>query len=243
MGRLDDQVAVVFGGSSGVGRATARVLAGEGARVIVTGRDRDRLDEVREEIGGDAEVAVVDGRDDAAVGALFERLSRVHHVIVTAGETDRGGPFGFELGMDKFRATFEGKFWVQMRVAHAAIPRLERGGSLTLVSGGAAHRALPGMVNVAAVNGAIEAVVPPLARELAPTRVNAVSPGTLNTGYWRGVPQEQLEAIFRRTAEALPAGRVGEASDIADAVLFLCTNRFVTGTVLCVDGGLAHSSI
>jgi NAD(P)-dependent dehydrogenase (short-subunit alcohol dehydrogenase family) len=102
---------------------------------------------------------------------------------------------------------------------------------------------MKGMVNIAAVNGAIDAVVPTLALELAPTRVNSISPGTLRTSYWTGVPDAQLEQIFDRMAKALPVGRVGTADDIANAVLFLLTTGYVTGTVLVVDGGLPHASL
>lgn len=243
MGALAGTTAVVFGASSGVGSATARSFAEAGAQVVLTGRDAGRLEEARAAAGPGAKAAVVDGRDPEAVRRFFAERGAVHHVVVAAGQTSRGGPITSELTLERFRDTFEGKFWVQMNVVHAAAPRLERGGSLTLISGGAAHRALLGMVNVAAVNGAIEAVIGPLARELAPTRVNAISPGTLNTGYWRGVPDDQLDAIFAKTAGALPAGRVGTADDIAAAALFLATNSFVTGTVLQVDGGIEHSSL
>jgi NAD(P)-dependent dehydrogenase (short-subunit alcohol dehydrogenase family) len=82
-----------------------------------------------------------------------------------------------------------------------------------------------------------------LAVELAPTRVNAISPGSLRTIYWTGVPEEQLEQLFGRMAKALPAGRVGTAEDVANAVLFLITSSFVTGTVLAVDGGLPQASL
>lgn len=243
MGELSGQRVVVFGASSGVGQATARLAAHAGAEVVLTGRDPDRLEAARAAAGGAARADVVDGRDEAAIAAFFDKVGTLHHLIVPAGETTRGGAFTTELTLERFRETFEGKFWVQMKVAYFAARHLERGGSITLISGGAAHRALPGMVNIAAVNGALEAVVPPLARELAPSRVNAISPGTLNTGYWRGVPQADLDAIFARTAAALPAGRVGEPDDIARAALYMMTNSFVTGAVLRVDGGLAESSI
>jgi NAD(P)-dependent dehydrogenase (short-subunit alcohol dehydrogenase family) len=243
MASLSDSTAVVFGASSGVGSATARLFAEHGAAVILTGRDGERLDEVRATVGHDARAVVVDGKDLGAIERFFAQVGPFHHLVIPAGQTSRGGLFRGELSMELFRETFEGKFWVQMNVAHAAAPYLEHGGSLTFVSGGAAHRALPGMVNVAAVNGALEAAVGPLARELSPTRVNAISPGTLNTGYWRGVPEDTLRAIFTNTAAALPAGRVGTAEDIAHAALFLATNTFVTGTVLEVDGGIRHSTL
>jgi NAD(P)-dependent dehydrogenase (short-subunit alcohol dehydrogenase family) len=233
---------VVFGASSGVGLASAKILAEHGAKVVITARDADAIARALADIGADAEGRAVDGRDEDAVQRFFADTGAIDHLVIPAGATDRGGPF-VDMTTQAFRATFEGKFWVQMNVAHRGARFVKSGGSITLFSGGAAHRALRGMVNIAAVNGAIESVVPPLSLELAPTRVNAISPGTLATSYWRGVPQEQQDAIFARTAAALPAGRVGTAQDIANAVLFLVSTSYVTGTVIQVDGGVTHSSL
>jgi NAD(P)-dependent dehydrogenase (short-subunit alcohol dehydrogenase family) len=243
MDRLQGQRVVVFGGSSGVGRATAIAAAAAGAEVVLTGRDPDRVAAAAERAGGNSRGVVVDGRDPDGIRSLFDALGEIRHLVVPAGQTTRGGAFVGELTLERFRENFDGKFWVQVAVVHAAAPHVQRGGSITVISGGAAHRALPGMTDIAAINGAIEAIVPPLARELAPTRVNAVSPGTLATGYWRGVPQADLDGIFGRVASQLPAGRVGTAEDIAQAVMFLMTSDFVTGTVLAVDGGIAVSSL
>lgn len=240
---LEGQTAVIFGGSSGVGLATAQTLAKHGARVVVTARDADGIAHALTQIKGDARGHAVDGRDESAVRRFFAETGAIDHLVIPAGATDRGGNFLDTMTLPSFRATFEGKFWVQMNVAHEGGRHVTKGGSMTFVSGGAAHRALRGMVNIAAVNGAIEAVVPPLALELAPVRVNAISPGTLSTNYWKGVPEEQQREIFEHIAAALPAGRVGTAQDIANAVLFLVTTSFVTGTVLQVDGGLEHSTL
>ena len=239
---LKGQRVVVFGASSGVGLASAELLAANDAEIVVAARERAAVDRAVAQIGRGAQGRAVDGRDTAAVRAFFEEIGPFDHLVIPAGATNRGGGFTETLTMEAFRATFEGKFWVQMNVAHAGARHVRRGGSITFFSGGAAHRAIRGMVNIAAVNGSIEAVVPTLALELAPTRVNAISPGTLATPYWEGVPEAQLNEIFARVAAALPAGRVGTAADIANAVLFLVTTSFVTGTVLEVDGGVRHSN-
>src|SRR5439155_18376610 len=143
----------------------------------------------------------VGGNDLAGVWAVFDEVGPLGHLVITAGATNRGGPF-VDLSDEKFRETFDGKFWVQIAAARAAARHIRPGGSITFFSGGANRKAMAGMVNIAAVNGALDAVVPTLALELAPTRVNSISPGTLRTSYWTGVPDEQLEQIFGRMARA-----------------------------------------
>jgi NAD(P)-dependent dehydrogenase (short-subunit alcohol dehydrogenase family) len=240
---LEGQKVVVFGGGSGVGLASAKLLASKGAEVVITGRDGGKLDAAVKGVEGRVFARAVDGRKVDAVKSFFAELGAFDHLVITAGQTNRGGSFVDDITDETFRETFDGKFWVQVTAAHAGARTIRPGGSITFFSGGASRRAMKGMVNIAAVNGALDAIVPTLALELAPTRVNAISPGTLRTTYWTGVPQEQLDAIFGRMAKALPAGRVGTAEDIANAVLFLVTTSYVTGTVLAVDGGLPHASL
>jgi NAD(P)-dependent dehydrogenase (short-subunit alcohol dehydrogenase family) len=239
---LESQTVVVFGGGSGVGLASAKLLAEKGARVIIAGRGADQLD-VQKELGSRASAYAVDGKDVAAVDAFFERIGPFDHLVITAGATNRGGDFVSSITDKTFRETFDGKFWVQITAAHAGARTIRKGGSITFFSGGANRRAIKGMANIAAVNGALDAVVPTLAVELAPTRVNSISPGTLRTSYWKGVEQAQLDQLFDHMAKALPAGRVGTPDDIANTVLFVVTTSYLTGTVLCVDGGLPHAAL
>jgi NAD(P)-dependent dehydrogenase (short-subunit alcohol dehydrogenase family) len=226
---------VVFGGGSGVGLAAARLLSARGDEVIIAGRGVEPIEGFR--------TFAVDGKDLPAVAAFFEQVGPIDHLVLTAGATNRGGAFVTDITDATFRATFEGKFWVQVNAAHLGARYVRAGGSITFFSGGANRRALKGMVNIAAVNGALDAIVPTLALELAPTRVNSISPGTLRTTYWTGTPDAQLDAIMDNVAKHLPAGRVGTADDIARAVQFVIDSPFMTGTTLCVDGGLPHSSL
>jgi NAD(P)-dependent dehydrogenase (short-subunit alcohol dehydrogenase family) len=242
MGLLDGKKVVVFGGASGAGLAAAKLCAQNGAEIVIAGRGAAKLDAKKEGFAGAVTAKEVDGKDVAAVKAFFAELGTFDHLVITAGQTNRGGSFVDDITDEKFRETFDGKFWVQVTAAHAGARHIKPGGSITFFSGGANRRALKGMVNIAAVNGALDAIVPTLALELAPTRVNSISPGTLRTTYWAGVGDAQLEQIFGNMAKALPAGRVGTADDIAQAVLFVLTTTFVTGTVLAVDGGLPHAS-
>ncbi len=236
MSLLKGQRAVVFGGASGAGLAAAKLLASQGAEVILGGRgvDKPEIDGIR--------ALAVDGKDAGAVKSFFETVGPFDHLVITAGATNRGAPF-VEMTIDAIRDAFEGKFWVQVTAAHEGARFVRKGGSITFFSGGANRRALPGMLNIAAVNAAIDGIIPTLARELGPTRVNAISPGTLRTSYWSGVPDAAQEQIFDRIAKNVPAGRVGTADDVANAVLYLVSTSFVTGTVLHVDGGLPHGTL
>lgn len=137
------------------------------------------------------------------------------------------------------RAAFDAKFWGYWRVVHALVAKIADGGSITLVTGAAARAALPGTSGVAAVNGPLEALSKELAVELAPIRVNTVSPGLTATEAYDGLPNEAREAMFAGAAARLPAGRTGLPQDIAHAVLMTATNAVVTGSTLDIDGG-AH---
>ena len=110
-------------------------------------------------------------------------------------------------------------------------------GSITMISAASARAALPGTVTLAAVNGAIERMVSPLAAELAPVRVNAVSPGIIDTPWWSFLPDDQRQAQFTAAAGSVPAGRIGTAADVAGAVAYLVDASLVTGTILPMDGG------
>jgi NAD(P)-dependent dehydrogenase (short-subunit alcohol dehydrogenase family) len=243
MAMLEGQKVVVVGGGSGVGLASAKLLSSRGAELVITGRSAEKLQAAAKGFEGPVTTHAVDGKDVGAMKELFDKVGAFDHLVIPAGETSRGGSFLDQITDKSFRATFDGKFWVQITAAHQGARHIRPGGSITFFSGGANRRAMRGMANIAAVNGAIDAVVPTRSVELAPTRVNSISPGTLHTTYWTGVSDEQLAEIFGRMAKALPAGRVGTAEDIASAVLFLVTTSFVTGTVLAIDGGLPHASL
>lgn len=138
-----------------------------------------------------------------------------------------------DITLADIRAAFDGKLFPYLfAIQHAQVTD-----SITMISASSARAALPGIVSFAAVNGAIERIVSPLAAELAPVRVNAVSPGIIDTPWWSFLPDEQRQAQFAAAADMIPAGRVGHAGDIAVAVRYLIDAPYVTGTILPVDGG------
>lgn len=233
---LTGQRAVVMGGSSGIGEATAAFLAADGAEVVITGRSQDRLDAAAARMGGKTTAFRLDATDPAAVAAFFAESGPIDHLVLTVSSSKGSGPFG-ELDLAELAGGFEGKFWPYLRILQAALPKLRRDGSVTLVTAASARAAFPGTSGLAAINGALEAMVPPLAVELAPLRINAVSPGVIDTAWWDAVPAEQRQAVFDGIAAASPVGRVGRPEDIARAIHMLAVNGFVTGVVLDATGG------
>lgn len=222
---------VVVGGSSGIGLATAELAKREGADVTIASRNAERLKAAAEKIGVIAIPA--DVTSDDSVSDLFRKCGPVDHVVVTAAQL-RTGPFK-TVSMDDVRATMESKFWGAWRVARAA--EIRPGGSLTLVTGYLSTRPRSGAAIVSAVNGALESLTRGLALELAPIRVNAVSPGTIDTPIRASMPEAARRDMLTKTAAALPVGRVGVGEDIARQILTFMTVGFATGSIVYIDGG------
>lgn len=228
---LNGQKVVVVGGSSGIGLATAALAKAEGAEVVLASRNAERLKAAADQIG--ATGIATDVTNDDSVANLFRSVGPVDHVVVTAAQL-RTGPFK-TVAMEDVRATMEGKFWGAWRVARAA--EIRAGGSLTLVSGFLSIRPRPNSAIVSAANGALESLTRALALELAPIRVNNVSPGIIDTPIRAAMPEAARKEMLAKTAAALPVRRVGEADDIAQQILAFMKNGFATGSVLYLDGG------
>ena len=228
---LKGKKVVVVGGSSGIGLATAELAKGEGADVIIASRNVERLDAAANRLNAVAIPA--DVTSDESVTELFRRCGAVDHVVVTAAQL-RTGPFR-TVAMEDVRATMEAKFWGAWRVARAA--EFRPGGSLTLVSGYLSVRPRPNSAIIGAANGALESLARSLALELAPVRVNAVSPGIIDTPIRAAMPEEARRDMLAKTAAALPVGRVGSGEDIARQILAFMTIGFATGSIVYLDGG------
>ena len=222
---------VVVGGSSGIGLATAELAKSEGADIVVASRNAERLQAVADKVGATA--IPTDVTNDDSVANLFHKCGPVDHVVVTAAQL-RSGPFK-SVSMDDVRSTMEGKFWGAWRVARAA--DIRPGGSLTLVSGFLSIRPRPNSAIVGAANGAIESLARSLALELSPVRVNAVSPGIIDTPIRAAMPEAARRDMLAETAAALPVGRVGVGADIARQILAFMTIGFATGSIVYIDGG------
>ena len=224
---------VVMGGGSGIGEATAKLFATRGAEVVITGRDQAKLSRAQT-VTGASRAEVVDGTVPAAVTAFFAKLGPFDHLVLSLSGGKGAGPFG-QLDLVELRAGFEAKFWAYVQILQAALPTLRV--SATLVSAGSARAALAGTSGLAAINGALEAMVAPLAAELTPIRVNAVSPGVVDTPWWDAMPKAAKKQFMDQAAQSLPVARVGRPEDVAEAIVMLAGNGFITGTVIEVDGG------
>jgi NAD(P)-dependent dehydrogenase (short-subunit alcohol dehydrogenase family) len=235
--RLDGKKAIVIGGSTGIGFETARLLVEAGASVTITSRSQPKLEAAAQAIGGPVTIRAFDGRVAADMAAFFAEAGSIDHLVLTLNTGGGVAPFG-ELHDERFRRVFENKFWPYVNAVRCSLNTLAPDGSITFVAGGAARKAVRGTAGIAATNGALLAMVGPLALQLAPRRVNAVTPGVVDTPYWHTVDEEKRREMFVMAASQTPAGRVGTAQDVAQAVLYLITNTFTTGAILDCDGGL-----
>ena len=226
----------VLGGSAGIGLAVARRMAAAGAEVTLGGRDRQRLDDACGLLDAAAGI-VVDAEDPSSLGAFFADAGPIDDLVITVTRRGGAGPVGALAETDLVGA-FAGKPVAHLRAIALALPTLSEHGSITLVTAGSAQSAFPGTVGLAAVNGALEAAIGPLAVELAPRRVNAVSPGVIETDWWSAMPDDDRAATLATFAARAPVGRNGAADDVAGAIAALIDNTFITGVVLPCDGGL-----
>jgi NAD(P)-dependent dehydrogenase (short-subunit alcohol dehydrogenase family) len=233
---LDQKRVVVLGGTSGIGLATAKAAACRGAKVTVVSRRPASVDQALADLPPGTSGRTADLTDAGQVGRLFGDLGSIDHLVFTAGEPL--ALMGLDtLDLDKAREFFTLRYFGALWAVHAAIPHLRPGGSITLTTGIAGQRPGPGWAVAASICGAVESLTRALAVELAPIRVNAVSPGVVRSPLWASMTPASRDQLYRDTAAAIPAGRVGEVDDIAQAYLFCLTQPFATGSVLTVDGG------
>jgi len=233
MQSLNNQRILVIGGTSGIGFATAAAAVDAGAAVTIASRNQTRLDTAAGKLGGAVQSRVIDTCDNNLLERFFQQEQAWDHVVVSAAQT-KGGPVR-DLSLADAAAAMDSKFWGAYRVARAA--RINDNGSLTLISGFLSERPSGTAVLQGAINAALESLARGLALEFAPIRVNAVSPGLIETPIWDNLPSEKRKALFESTASKLPVRRIGQPYDIANAVLFLMTTAFATGSTVRVDGG------
>jgi NAD(P)-dependent dehydrogenase (short-subunit alcohol dehydrogenase family) len=234
---MSAQRSVIVGGTSGIGLATAEKLLELGHDVTIAGRNAERLDKAAQRLRRKARAVAMDAADPASARAAFASIGAFDHLVLALGGNVGAGPFA-TIDLADVRQPFEDKVFPHFATAQAALPFLAKDGSLTFLSAVSGQAAMPGTAALGAANAAVAALAPILAVELKPLRVNAVSPGVIDTPWWRFAPDDAKAALFADYAAKTPVGRVGTAADVADAVAFLIGNGFMTGATIICDGGV-----
>ena len=229
--KVNGKKALVFGGTSGIGLATAKELASLGAEVTAVSRNPEKAGDVPEGVT----LRQCDVRDREAMPQLFRECAPFDILVSAATGGDRAiGPF-LEMDMDGYQTSFD-KLWGYANVVRFGTEHMSENGTIVLVSGTPARRAKPGQVSLSSVGGAIEAFARTVAPEIAPRRLNVVSPGFIDTPMVALQGKEREDFYAKNTAtHSIP--RAGTAEEVAQGILFMIQNDFVTGTTIDVDGG------
>jgi NAD(P)-dependent dehydrogenase (short-subunit alcohol dehydrogenase family) len=231
---LAGQTVVVIGGSSGIGLETARRARAEGADVILTARDPDRLHRVGLELG--AKTAAFDATDFERLGRFFDELSTpIDHVLVTGP-----GPYYAplkEFDFEKARRDLDAHVLLPLQVARHAVGKVRPGGTLLFMGGTGGRRSAPGFALISALTAAGPAMTKNLALELAPIRVNLIAAGFVDTPLSAAILGDQLNTRREQLRTTLPIRRVVDPADIAALAVHLMSNTAVTGATFDIDGG------
>lgn len=231
---LAGQTVVVLGGTAGIGLETARHARADGAELILTARNPDRLHEVGREL--EAKVEAFDVRDFHRLRRFFEELpGPVDHVLVTGP-----GPYYARLedfDFDEARRDVEAHIFLPMQIARNAMGRVRPGGTLLFVGGTGGRRTAPGLSLIGALTAAMPALTKNLALELAPIRVNLIAAGFVDTPLSASILGDQLDTRREQLRSSLPIRRVVGPADIAALAVHLMANTAVTGATFDIDGG------
>jgi NAD(P)-dependent dehydrogenase (short-subunit alcohol dehydrogenase family) len=232
---LENTNVLVIGGTSGIGLGVAHAVANRGATPIVASRRQASVDRTLAELPGGARGATIDLTDPSALDQLAADVGEIDHLVYTAGEPLEL-PSLADITPAVANGFFQTRFIGALSAARVFGPRLRPGGSITLTSGTAAwnpsYGALP-----SSLCGAMNALAPALAVELAPIRVNAVAPGMIRTPIWDVMPEADRRALHNREMQRIPLARIGEVDDAVRAYVYCMEQTFSTGTVITVDGG------
>lgn len=232
---LQHRRALVLGGSAGIGLAAAQDLEAKGARVAVASRSARSRERARDGLSAETERFDVDVRDRAALTDLFASLAPLDVLVCAATGGERAtGPF-LEMDLDGFQGSFD-KLWGYTNAVRLAGPHLSEEAAIVLVSGFPARKSPPGFSAIATVGNAVEGFARAIAPEIAPRRINVVSPGTIVTEMF-GTDLEEVERRLAGTTANNLIPRPGTAKEVSQAILFAIENDFVTGTTIDVDGG------
>jgi NAD(P)-dependent dehydrogenase (short-subunit alcohol dehydrogenase family) len=225
---LADQTVVVIGGSSGIGAAVAALAQDHGARVVAVSRSGTGPAAVK--------CMAIDVADLGALAEAFATIGVIDHLVHTASARAASKALAL-IDQDILTQTFGTKLFGAIHAARLALPFLSERASITLTSGQVSRKYGTGSLVKGMVNAAVDAAGRHLAKELAPRRVNVISPGVVDTALWGEAGSDARTATIERVSSSLPVKRVGMPVELAAAYLFAMTNGFANGSVIDVDGG------
>ena len=227
--------AIVFGGTSGIGLATASRLQTQGASVVVASRSSSNAASAQEVLGADADIRQLDVLDREAMESLFASLAPFDILVNAATGGDRAvGPF-LEMDLDGYQGSFR-KLWGYVNSVRLGAAHMSESGCIVLVSGSPARKCPPGFAAISSVGNAVEGFCRAVAPELAPRRINVVSPGFIDTPMFPAEGEAREQFLSQATANNV-IKRAGTADEVAQGIVFAVSNDFVTGTTIDVDGG------
>lgn len=233
---LKDKRVLILGGTSGLGLATAKAAAADGAVVVIASSNQQRIDAALQELPEGSTGYTVDLSNEAHIKAFFAGLGQFDHLVYTAAENINLEPIA-NTDIEMARNFFTLRYWGAFAAVKYGAPLIRKGGSISLTSGIASQRPGSGWGLAASICGAMEGFCRAMAVELAPVRVNVVLPGVIETNLWNSMAAQDREDFYRSVGNALPVKRIGQAEDIAHTFVFLMKQSFATGQTFVVDGG------
>jgi NAD(P)-dependent dehydrogenase (short-subunit alcohol dehydrogenase family) len=238
---LTNKKVVILGGTSGIGLEVARQAVAQGAEVIIASSSPDRVKQAVDELNETAPAIKATGQsldlsDEFAIELFFQQLGALDHLVYTAADSLRLNELA-TTDLQAARHAFELRFWSALAAVKYAAPGIRTGGSITLTTGIAGQRPHKGWVVVSGIAASIEGLTRALAVELAPIRVNCVSPGVVRTNLWQTMTEAARDTMYQEIGAKLLTGRVGEPQEVAQTYLYLMQQPYSTGQIVIVDGG------
>ena len=233
---LTGKKVVILGGSSGIGLATAKAAAAEGAEIIIISSNWQRIDNALRELPEGSKGFAADLTNEKQVQDLFSNLGAFDHLVYTAGESLQLKNLE-DIAIDEAKKFFDLRYWGALTAVKYAAPHINKGGSITLTGGVASLRPGAGWALGASICAAMEGFTRTMAIELAPLRVNLVSPGVVRTNLWSDMSAADRNAMYSNIGNQLPLKYVAEAEDIAQSYMYLIRQPYSTGQMIVVDGG------
>ena len=234
--QLAGKKVIILGGSSGLGFATAKAAAAEGAKVVIVSSNQTRIDLALEELPQGSKGYATNLSSEQNIRDFFNQAGRFDHLVYTAGENIEMSMVA-DTDIEKGKAFFTIRFWGAFAAIKYGKDHINEGGSFTLISGNFGQRPSKGYSLGATICGAMDAFTRAMAVELAPIRVNNIAAGVIKTNLWNNLSEADREGFYKYLESTLLLKRVGEAEDIAQAFVYLMKQSYTTGQSLVIDGG------